>query len=89
LPQPDATGTLVGHVTVEGIPVGTTCQFPLPNQRQPQNVLEAAMLAYLFAKTEAARKGESITEVRLSGEEFLERIDVYYVTHMLYPVDVI
>lgn len=89
LPEPDATGTLVAHVAVEGIPAGTTFQAPLPNQRQPQNVLEAAMLAYLFAQSESARKGLSIIKVRLRGEEFLEKIDVYHLTHSLYPVDVI
>jgi hypothetical protein len=81
LPQPDQSRTKVAHVAVLCIHAGMFQQSVLPNQANPQNVIEAAELAWKFAQAEATRVGRPITAIRLQGQEFLEQSDVEAITN--------
>lgn len=80
LPQPDQSRTKVAHVPLMFIHAGMFEQSILPNQANPQSVIEAAQVAWKFAQAEAARVGRTVTSVRLQGHEFLEQSDVEAIT---------
>ncbi|MFC5550161.1 hypothetical protein [Massilia aerilata] len=89
LPQPDSTGTLVQHVAIAFVHAGSPLEMPVPAQRRPQTILDAATLAFAFAQSESARVGSAISSVRLLGQEFLEESDVLQITNGKLKVDVV
>lgn len=89
LPQPDQTGTTVGHVALACIYADMDEQVPMPKQTLPQSITQAAELAFAFAQAEAKRFHAAITSARLQGQEFLERQDVEQITGNAFPVTVV
>ena len=86
LPQPDQTGTTVGHVALACVHAGFNQEVPMPQQTRPQSITQAAQLAYRFAQSEAQRMNTNIASTILEGEEFLEVTDMEQITCRAFPV---
>lgn len=88
-PRPDPTGQRIEHVDLDVVCAGTVTQIPMPKQKKPQTIVDAARLALQFAESEASRVGATITTVRMAGDEFLKVSDVDVITNHRFPVVIV
>lgn len=87
-PQPDHAGEQVAHVALEVIMAGDHQVSEFGNPGEIWSSEKVAAHAYKLAQSEANRVKSEVVEIRLEGEEFLEKSDVEHLVGNTIPVTV-
>lgn len=88
MPQPDISGTKVGHVEIDYTEPDSPLFIAIGHEGQRRSLTQAAALAWQIGLSQADAGTTHITEVRLQGEEFLERADIEKLAGPAIPVTI-
>lgn len=88
-PQPDASGAKVSHADMDCAGAGSDLLMGFSSTSETWTIIQAALEAYRYAVHEANRINATIIEIRLGGEEFVERADIAQIAGPSVPIVIV